>query len=78
MAKHRKPPDPVTPRAATRYPLLDQIRAPADLRKLVDWLAEYRADLWDKQIEEDAKAGKLDKLFAEAEAEIAAGKVRPL
>jgi hypothetical protein len=51
---------------------------PADLRKLAEWFAEYRADLWDKQIEEDAKAGKLDKLFAEAEADIAAGKVRPL
>jgi hypothetical protein len=50
----------------------------ADLRKLSDWLAEYQADLWDKQIEEDSKAGKLDKLFAEAKAEIAAGKVRPL
>jgi hypothetical protein len=51
---------------------------PSDLRKLADWLAEYQADLWDRQIEEDAKAGKLDKLFAEAKAEIDAGKVRPL
>ncbi len=51
---------------------------PADLRKLADWIAEYQAELWDKQIEEDSKSGKLDKLFAEAKAEIAAGKVRPL
>ncbi len=35
---------------------------PADIRKLSDWLAEYQADLWDRQIEADAKAGKLDKL----------------
>jgi hypothetical protein len=52
--------------------------APADVRKLADWLAEYQAELWDRQIEEDAKAGKLDKLVADAKAEIAAGKVRPL
>jgi hypothetical protein len=51
---------------------------PQDLRKLDEWFEEYKADLWDKQIEEDSKAGKLDKLFAEAKAEIAAGKVRPL
>ncbi len=51
---------------------------PSDVRKLADWFAEFHADLWDKQIEEDSKSGKLDKLFAKAEAEIAAGKVRPL
>ncbi len=50
----------------------------SDLQKLSDWLEEYKAGLWDKQIEEDAKSGKLDKLFAEAEADIAAGKIRPL
>jgi hypothetical protein len=33
--------------------------------------------MWDKEIQADSKAGKLDKLFAEAEADIAAGKVRP-
>ena len=51
---------------------------PADLHKLADWLAEYRSDLWDKQIEADAKAGKLDKLVAKAKAQVAAGKVRAL
>ncbi len=51
---------------------------PADIRRLAEWLAEFQADLWDKQIEDDAKAGRLDKLFADAEADIAAGKIRPL
>ncbi len=51
---------------------------PADLRKLADWIAEYQADLWDKQIEEDAKAGKLDKLAAQALADHRAGKSRPI
>jgi hypothetical protein len=49
-----------------------------DLFKLADWPAEYQANLWDKQIEEDAKAGQLDKLIDSAKKEIAAGKVRPL
>lgn len=49
---------------------------PADIRKLADWLAEYQAGLWDRQIEADAKAGKLDKLVQQAKAELAAGRVR--
>ena len=51
---------------------------PGDVRKLADWLAAYRADLWDKQIEDDAKSGRLDKFFETARAEIATGKFRPL
>ncbi len=51
---------------------------PKDVRKLADWLDEYKAELWDRQIEADAKAGKLDGLIAEARREIAEGKVRPL
>jgi hypothetical protein len=50
----------------------------ADVRKLADWLEEYKSDLWDRQIEADAKDGKLDKLIAEARQEIAEGKVSPL
>jgi hypothetical protein len=50
---------------------------PAELHKLADWLAEYCARMWDKEIEADSKAGKLDRIFADAEADIAAGKVRP-
>jgi hypothetical protein len=49
-----------------------------DLKKLAEWLAEYQEELWDRQIEEDAKAGRLDKLIADAKEEIKAGKVRPL
>jgi hypothetical protein len=47
-----------------------------DVFKLSEWLAEYFEDLWDRQIEEDAKAGRLDKLAAKAIEEIKAGKVR--
>jgi hypothetical protein len=51
---------------------------PADLRKLSDWLDEYKADLWDEQIKADAEAGRLDKFIAEAKAEVASGKLRDL
>ena len=46
--------------------------------RLAEWFAEFQAERWDRQIEEDAKAGRLDKLAAEAKAEIAAGRTRPL
>ena len=43
---------------------------------MAEWLAEFLADEWDKQIEADAKSGKLDFLFEEAEAERKAGTLR--
>jgi hypothetical protein len=46
--------------------------------RLDQWLAEFKARLWDKQIEEDAKAGRLDKFWQEAKRELAEGKTRPL
>ncbi len=51
---------------------------PEELASFAEWFAELQADRWDRQIEEDAKAGRLDRLIADAKAEIAAGKVRPL
>ena len=35
-------------------------------------------DEWDRQMEENVKAGRLDRLFAKAEADIAAGRTKPL
>ena len=49
-----------------------------DLNKLAEWLAEFQAEQWDRQIEEDARAGRLDKFIEEAKVELAAGKTRPL
>jgi ABC-type phosphate transport system auxiliary subunit len=49
-----------------------------ELWKLSEWFEELRAQRWDKQIKEDAESGRLDNFFAEARAEIAAGKTRPL
>ena len=39
---------------------------------------EALEDAWDNQIEEDIKAGRLNDLIAQAEADIAAGRVKPL
>jgi hypothetical protein len=51
---------------------------PKDVRKLADWLDDYKAELWDRQIEADAKAGKLDELAEQALADHRAGRTRPL
>ena len=51
---------------------LEQIQATienlssAEIAKLREWLDELDARLFDEKIERDAKAGKLDKLIAEA------------
>jgi hypothetical protein len=50
----------------------------SDVMTLAEWFAEYQEQLWDKQIEEDAKAGRLDALINEAEQEIREGKTRAL
>jgi hypothetical protein len=45
----------------------------AELRELRRWFTEFTDDMWDKQIENDANAGKLDALAAEALAEYNSG-----
>ncbi len=46
--------------------------------KLTDWLTEQYNDDWDEQIEEDARAGKLDNVLNEAREEIRKGRTKPL
>ena len=43
-----------------------QALAPAELAELRCWFAEFDAEAWDLQLEQDAGAGKLDNLAAEA------------
>ena len=38
----------------------------AEYTKIMDWLHELAEDAWDREIEEDIRAGKLDFLAAEA------------
>lgn len=49
-----------------------------DLAELLTWLEEYHASVWEKQIEDDLQAGRLDKLLAEVDREYDAGSARPL
>jgi len=49
-----------------------------EFRELAEWFDEPKADQWDRQIEEDAKAGKLDRFAAEALREFHEGKTRRL
>ena len=46
--------------------------------RLAEWFAELQAERWDRQIEEDAKAGRLDKLADQALADLRAGRTKPL
>ena len=51
---------------------------PDQLAALGEWFDEYREKAWDRRIEADAKAGRLDSLIREAQDDIAAGRTRPL
>ena len=52
--------------------------SPEDLAKFRAWFIELDHQLWDKQIEADVAAGKLERLIAEARAEFKAGKAREI
>ena len=45
-----------------------------ELAELRDWFLEYDAELWDRQIEEDAREGRLDRLAKKALESYHAGK----
>lgn len=49
-----------------------------DLAELMAWLENHHAQMWDKQIEDDLEAGRLDALLAEVDNEHEAGLSQPL
>ena len=49
-----------------------------ELSQFATWFEEYQADQWDRQIEADALAGRLDALGTQADQEFEAGQCRPL
>ena len=49
-----------------------------EIRDLAKWLQEYLDEEWDRQIEADFGAGKLDRLIAKVELDIANNNVRNL
>ena len=49
-----------------------------DAWSVAGWLQEYLDAKWDKEMDEDIAAGRLDPLWEKAKADIAAGRVKPL
>jgi len=64
--------------AVEKLELLVKSLSPEELAKFREWFAEFDAQIWDRQIEADAAAGKLDRLIEESMAEHRAKKSRPL
>jgi hypothetical protein len=52
--------------------------APEELARFRAWFEEFEASRFDRKIERDAKAGKLDRLAEQALAEFRAGRAREL
>lgn len=51
---------------------------PKQFRELLRRMEERAGEEWERQIEEDANAGRLDFLLEELSEDIAAGRTRPL
>ena len=49
-----------------------------DAWKVADWLQHYLDEKWDKQIDADIAAGRLDKLADKALEDYHVGRVKPL
>ena len=49
-----------------------------ELTRFTRWLDEYRADLWDEQIEADILAGRLDEIGRRADEDFESGRCTPL
>ena len=49
-----------------------------ELAQFTAWFEEYQANLWDKQIEQDALSGRLDALAERSNREVETGRWQPL
>ena len=52
--------------------------SPAEMARFARWFDEYRADQWDRQIEQDIQSGRLDAAGKQADADFEAGRCTPL
>ena len=52
--------------------------SPAELAQFRAWFLEFDWAVWDRQLESDIQAGKLDRLAEKARSDHAAGKTTPL
>ena len=64
--------------AVEKLELLVKSLSREELAKFREWFAEFDAQIWDRQIETDAAAGKLDRLIDESMADHRNNKSRPL
>ena len=55
-----------------------QARSPAELARFRAWFLEYDWAAWDRELERDVQAGRLDDLAEKALRDHAAGKTTPL
>jgi hypothetical protein len=51
---------------------------PTEIDRLMAWLADYREQVWDREIESDLDSGKLKDLLSDVDSEIAAGLAQPV
>jgi hypothetical protein len=68
-------------RVVTRVEKLEreiQKLSPGELAALRDWFRKYDSDEWDRQIEEDVRSGRLDRLAEDALAAHKAGRTKEL
>ena len=52
--------------------------SPDDLARFTEWFEDYKANEWDRQIEADVRAGRLDALGRQADEDFEAGRVTKL
>lgn len=51
---------------------------PAQVAELADWFDEFRAHLWDQQIQRDLSSGRLQSVFDEVKDDLDSGRCKPL
>jgi hypothetical protein len=64
--------------AIEKLELLVKSLSPEEFAQFREWFAEFDDQVWDRQIEADAAAGKLDRLIEESIADQRARKTRPI
>jgi hypothetical protein len=50
----------------------------SEVAKLAKWFEEFQAQVWDSQLEQDSKTGRLDALLERAEQDFEQGRCEPL
>ena len=50
----------------------------SELAELAKWFEEFQTRVWDEQLEQDAKSGRLDALLKQAERDFEQGQCDPL